>query len=62
MPVSGLDVACSELPVNAEGFGQIALGGQGLHEIAIAAFPQRREPGELPAGPDCAGELGPAET
>ena len=44
--------AIAELAVNIEGFGQVVLGGEGLHEVAVAALPQRSEADELPAGPD----------
>jgi hypothetical protein len=43
--------AVAELAVDAEGFGQVVLGGEGLHEVAVAAFPERGEAGELAAGP-----------
>src|ERR1700736_673022 len=53
--------ALAELAVNVEGFGQVVLGGEGLHEVAVAAFPEGSEADELPAGPDRGGELGSAD-
>ena len=44
-----------------EGLGQVVLGGEGLHEVPVAALAQRREVDELAACPDCAGELGAAD-
>ncbi len=50
--------AVGQLAVDAEGFGQVVLGGQSLHEEAVAAFSEGGEPDQLATGPDCCCQLG----
>jgi hypothetical protein len=53
--------ALAELGVSTEGLGQVVLGGQRPHQVAVPALAQRGQPGELPPGPDGRGQLGPAQ-
>src|SRR5664279_1800016 len=57
--------AVAEVAVDVEGFGEVALGGEGLHQVAVSAFSKGSKPDELAAGPNstfqfcsCEGEFG----
>ena len=56
-----LSKALAELTVDVEGLGQVVLGRQRSHEVAIAALPQRGEADELLTGPNGACHLGPCD-
>jgi hypothetical protein len=44
--------AVAELAVDVQGLSEVVLGGERLHEVAVAALSQGGEANELPAGPD----------
>jgi hypothetical protein len=46
------------LAIDGQCFGEVVLGGEGVHQVAVAAFAEWGELDELLSGADGAGEFG----